>query len=302
MPNVFTVLADTTAAFVLVAGGVEPLGRYTTVLLSVCCLYWAGMILNDLWDLEIDREERPERPLPSGRISLSAAGNAGWGLMLAGIGLALASGYVSADGFESHLLPMSMAMLLALSIVFYDGTLKKTPVAPLAMGACRVFSFLLGASAAMPAMGGFPFFAEHQLAIGLGFGTYIIGVTMMARGEAIRQNRTPVVAGLLVTIVGLAVIAMGPRFFGGETPFYVDTSARFPILIGLLSLSVLVRSIRAVVNPEPAIVQMNIRTAILTLIPLSAAVALLGAGQTVAVGVFGLIVPALYLGSFLRIT
>ena len=44
-------------------------------------LYAAGMALNDLFDLEIDRAERPARPLPSGRVSPAFAawiGGAGW--------------------------------------------------------------------------------------------------------------------------------------------------------------------------------------------------------------------------------
>ena len=33
------------------------------------CLYWAGMAANDWADRELDAVERPERPIPSGRIS-----------------------------------------------------------------------------------------------------------------------------------------------------------------------------------------------------------------------------------------
>ena len=43
------------------------------LLVASGCLYTAGMVLNDVFDYEIDRHERPFRPLPSGRISLGAA-------------------------------------------------------------------------------------------------------------------------------------------------------------------------------------------------------------------------------------
>ena len=33
------------------------------------CLYWAGMAANDWADRELDAVERPERPIPSGRVS-----------------------------------------------------------------------------------------------------------------------------------------------------------------------------------------------------------------------------------------
>ena len=38
------------------------------------CLYAAGMVLNDAFDAELDARERPERPIPSGRISRSRHG------------------------------------------------------------------------------------------------------------------------------------------------------------------------------------------------------------------------------------
>ena len=41
---------------------------------------------------------------------------------------------------------MLVAMLLAGCIVLYDAVLKRTPLAPLAMGACRMLNVLLGMS------------------------------------------------------------------------------------------------------------------------------------------------------------
>src|SRR2546429_3915285 len=37
------------------------------------CLYWAGMAANDWADRELDAKERPERPIPSGRVSPGTA-------------------------------------------------------------------------------------------------------------------------------------------------------------------------------------------------------------------------------------
>ena len=39
-------------------------------------MYSAGMVLNDVFDVEVDRVERPERPLPSGQIPV------GWARLL----------------------------------------------------------------------------------------------------------------------------------------------------------------------------------------------------------------------------
>ena len=137
LPNVFTVIADTTAAFLLVAHQIDPSGRYLLVIASVVFLYWSGMILNDLWDLEIDRQERPDRPLPAGRIQVSSARRAGWGLLLCGILLAAAAGHLPVEGADGSYLPACVAVLLAVVIVLYDGPVKRTPLAPPMMGACR---------------------------------------------------------------------------------------------------------------------------------------------------------------------
>ena len=43
------------------------------LLLSTSCLYAGGIVFNDIFDLDIDRTERPERPLPRGQVSLKNA-------------------------------------------------------------------------------------------------------------------------------------------------------------------------------------------------------------------------------------
>lgn len=55
-------------------------------------LYWAGMAANDWADRELDAVERPERPIPSGRVTPSAALGLAAGLTAAGVGLAAAVG------------------------------------------------------------------------------------------------------------------------------------------------------------------------------------------------------------------
>jgi len=43
------------------------------LLLSTSCLYAGGIVFNDIFDLDIDRTERPERPIPRGQVSLKNA-------------------------------------------------------------------------------------------------------------------------------------------------------------------------------------------------------------------------------------
>ena len=68
LPNVFTAMADIFMGFWLTHETLSPIGVFLLLLASSSFLYTAGMVLNDIFDLEQDRRERPQRPLPSGRI------------------------------------------------------------------------------------------------------------------------------------------------------------------------------------------------------------------------------------------
>ncbi|QDT09103.1 prenyltransferase [Planctomycetes bacterium K23_9] len=306
LPNLFTVLADVSAAFLLVAHGPFPLGRFACVLIAGVLLYWAGMVLNDVFDVERDRQERPTRPIPAGDISISQATIAGWTLLIAGIVLAAASGLISSSQFAVTWLPGLVALVLAVMIVLYDGPLKKTPLAPAAMGSCRVLSFLLGASPCIAMVAGEALFPQHVMAIALGFGVYIMGITTMARREAVGETGAwaglNITTGFVVMLVGMGIIAFGPSVSGDQVNWRMDPHNAYPILVGLISLPVALRALKIQTAPTPKNIQNAIRAGILSIIPLASAVALLGAGRIAAICVFALVVPAIILAKRLRVT
>ncbi|WP_433263327.1 SCO3242 family prenyltransferase [Micromonospora vinacea] len=100
-------------------------------------LYWAGMAANDWADRRLDAEERPERPIPSGRVTPAAAVGLAAGLTAAGVGLAAAVGGRRAA---------ALAVPLAATIWGYDLLAKNTAAGPAVMAACRGLDVLLGAS------------------------------------------------------------------------------------------------------------------------------------------------------------
>ena len=85
-PAALTVPGDTLAG--AAAAGTLSGWRPVVLATSSMCLYWAGMALNDFADRELDRKERPERPIPSGRVTPSTALGVASGLTLLGVGLA----------------------------------------------------------------------------------------------------------------------------------------------------------------------------------------------------------------------
>src|SRR5262245_6959520 len=83
MPNVLTAAADSLAGWLLVGGSLAAPGRWVPLVLASMVLYASGTALNDVFDLEVDRAERPGRPLPSGRASARlAAWMGGLGLLV----------------------------------------------------------------------------------------------------------------------------------------------------------------------------------------------------------------------------
>ncbi|WP_147865984.1 UbiA family prenyltransferase [Stieleria maiorica] len=304
LPNVFTVLADVGAAFLLVAGGPAPPVRFALVLAAGVALYWAGMVLNDVFDLEKDKAERKMRPIASGAISVNTAKSAGWAFLILGVLLASASGYVPAAGHATTWLPAAIAVALAGLIVAYNGPLKPTPIAPAAMGGCRVLSFLLGASPLLELAEGMPLVPRHVLAIALGFGVYVMGITTVARDEAVGGHLVNLRTGFVVMLIGGVMLALAPGFAPPETraSWTVPSAGQFGMLIGLILFPIFLRGLRAQMNPEPAVIGNLIRISILTIIPLSAAFAFLGAGPVWAVIVFALVAPALLLATRLRVT
>ncbi|MDZ5443894.1 UbiA family prenyltransferase [Micromonospora sp. 4G57] len=108
-------------------------------------LYWAGMAANDWADRRLDAVERPERPIPSGRVSPPAALGLAAGLTAAGLALATAAGGRRAA---------AVAVPLATAIWGYDLLAKNTAAGPAVMAACRGLDVLLGTTSAGPAPAG----------------------------------------------------------------------------------------------------------------------------------------------------
>ncbi|MEH0936960.1 SCO3242 family prenyltransferase [Micromonospora psammae] len=100
-------------------------------------LYWAGMAANDWADRGLDAVERPERPIPSGRVTPATAVGLAAGLTAAGLGLAAAAGGRRAT---------AVALPLAAAVWGYDLAAKNTAAGPAVMAACRGLDVLLGAS------------------------------------------------------------------------------------------------------------------------------------------------------------
>ncbi|WP_411757726.1 SCO3242 family prenyltransferase [Streptomyces venezuelae] len=150
------------------------------------CLYEAGMALNDWADRDEDAAERPHRPLPSGRITPTAALAASAAMTATGLGLASRAGRPA----------LAVATALATTVWAYDLGLKHTPAGPATMATARALDLLLGATATTPT----PRRAFRSLPSAALLGAHTYAVTAVSRHETHGgSTRTPL-AALAVTL------------------------------------------------------------------------------------------------------
>ena len=210
--NLPTVISNVLAAIAL-SGAHPAVLTVVAICAGISLLYIAGMYLNDAFDRTIDAIERPERPIPSGKVSAAEVFAAGFALMAFGVLIIAGVAFTIGAGWW----PIASVLGLSAMIVFYDMRHKSNPFAPLVMGLCRVGAYTTAALAA----GG-------PLCRGLLIGcvlllAYLIGLTFIARVE----NRKP--AGVMprrwtisdlrpllflaVPLIALQPIGQGPLVF-----------------------------------------------------------------------------------------
>jgi 4-hydroxybenzoate polyprenyltransferase len=253
-------------------------------------LYLSGMVLNDVFDAEVDARDRPDRPIPSGRISLKAATAVGWGMLSAGLVLAWIVSYAT-----NYWPPGVVATLLAACILLYDGALKRTRLAPLIMGECRMLNVLLGMSVMVIPWG------KAEIFIAIGIGIYIMGVTIFARTDARISTRTRLTSGLIVLLSGIVLLAAVPWLTAERPPLAVIVPGWY-LLWAALALIIGRRCMMAVFEPSPKRVQTAVRNCVHSIIVLDAAVCVGYASPYWGFAVLSLLIPTMLLTLWLNAT
>jgi 4-hydroxybenzoate polyprenyltransferase len=182
--NTPTVVSNSVAGAMLVAASPEA-GTVAVVSVAMAFFYTAGMVLNDVMDIDVDRRERPERPLPSGRISAGAA-------LFAAIGLfAVGEVMLGALAWEPALVGLALVAL----IVLYDAWHKGNAVSPVLMGGCRALVYVIAGLAVSDSL-------PWELWAGAGMLLlYIVGLTQVAKAEATGRSSAWPTAAVLAPVV-----------------------------------------------------------------------------------------------------
>jgi 4-hydroxybenzoate polyprenyltransferase len=285
VPNLFTAAGDVVAGYLLLSRGVAVDWRDLLVLVAASvALYAGGVVLNDYFDRDVDRLERPERPIPSGRIAPRQVLALGVRLLGLGCVLAVAVGATS----------LLVAALLAGCIVLYDARGKRVPyVGGLNMGACRFLNLVLGASG-VAAVRPEPWlwFVLPAATIVL---VYIAAVTVLSTGEVWGGSRAvsgAVFAALVGVVLAVLWLGLGDRL---SDPSYLPFLAAFSVAtLGVVG--------RVVVTPTAPNIRRAIKVCVLSLLLLNAAFAAGAAGLGYGLAVAALIVPSVLAARLFAVT
>lgn len=253
--NVVTAIADVLAGFAI--AGLRHYEALPWLIVSSCGLYAGGVVLNDVFDRDLDRLERPERPIPSGRVTVRAAATLGGGLLALGVAAA-AMASLAAGG---------LAVAIALTVLLYDAWGKRrAAIAPLNMAMCRALNLMLGV-AAVPAVlpEAWPIAAVPLL--------YIYAITVLSRGEVHGGSARAASSALIIlgAAIGALLLVVIPR---GENAAAV--------LAGAVVWRVGPAFFAAYRQPAPATIRAAVKRGILSLVLVDAAIAAAFAGPLFA--------------------
>jgi 4-hydroxybenzoate polyprenyltransferase len=174
-PNLFTVPSNIMSGyFAITPVNNTDLGQLISLIISSVFLYISGIILNDYFDIEVDRKERPNRPLVSGRITKRSA------LIIAVASIIAANILAFLVSWFSFVVSASLTAV----IIAYNYRLKRNAVGnPLTMGSARFLNVVLGGSSALGLS--LIMHQNHMILVFVGFSLflYTAAISVLSRKE-----------------------------------------------------------------------------------------------------------------------
>jgi len=247
--------------------------------LSTIGLYGGGVAFNDVFDAELDRVERPERPIPSGIVPLRNAAVMASLLLLMGVVAA----------WQVSLLSGMIAIVVAFLCVLYDAWGKHQLIfGPINMGLCRTGNLLLGISI-IPGM------VAMNWYLGLIPLVYIAAITMISRGEVHGGNKSALQGGLaMYALIVLVLVALS---FTTPVPFWQV----LPFLV-LLCYMIFPPLLQALKTPKPQLIGKSVKAGVISQIVVNSALSAMFAGWQFGVLVVLLLPLSLWIARKFAVT
>ena len=296
--NIVTAIADVLAG-VAIASAVMPFKNFDPNNLIIPCLatsflYGGGVVMNDVFDAELDKIERPERPIPSGLIKKSSAATFGILLMLLGILCASLQNYLPAGWYFDADSPINflsktalIATIIAIAALLYDKWAKHHSfLGPLTMGFCRGCNLLLG----MSVIGWF----DQFILLAIVPAIYIFAITMISRGEVHGGRKTTIYIAAFLYLIVLAAIT----FTAVNTGTILQTA---PFLV-FFAIMIFLPLSKAIKNPIGPNIGKAVKAGVISLIIMNASWAAAVDNLTLAIVIIALLPISLLLARLFAVT
>lgn len=259
LPNLFSAASNILPGYCIIVATIPSSFSNTNVLhlaglmVTSSLLYMAGIVFNDYFDIEIDKKERPTRPLPSGNVSKRKALTIAISSMIAANIISLVISWMS----------FVFAVILTAIIIAYDSRLKhKTFTGPISMSFARFVNVILGASPAFPVL----ILSRESITMLLFIATmlflYIFSISILSkkevRSKATRLNIIFPFAIVFVVITSIAIIGLIGIF---QTVSFVNL-ALFSVVMIITFLPIL----RGQASLTPVDIRNTIRNMIISII------------------------------------
>jgi hypothetical protein len=280
--NLVTALADIFAGLAIANYNfsTDPASISTVLLLSISTfgLYGGGVVFNDIFDADLDAIERPERAIPSGKVSIYNATILGIVLLVIGI--------VSA--YKVSNISGIIAVFIAILALYYDKFGKhQYYLGPINMGLCRGGNLLLGISVSVPALQNWWWLAILPI-------IYIAAITLISRGEVHGSSKNILYfGGLLYILVNLAQVNISYRFGN------VIIALPFILLHMWLIFKPLLNAIKNPIGPN---IGKAVKAGVISLIVMDAAWVSVSGNYLLAIGVLLLLPISLFLAKKFAVT
>jgi UbiA prenyltransferase family len=197
LPNLFTLPSNILVGFVIVSALTQTTYVQVLLLVTISILhYCVGIILNDLCDFNIDKKERPYRPLPSGKISRKIA-----------IALVTIFSFLALTLSLIVGIPTLVISSILFAIIFgYDKYLKNTWAGPFTIASARVMNIMLGVSVNINSASSNPQFVILTFVLTITF-FYVSLIGYMSRFEIhgfsnnVKLFLTPAVIAMIISSI-----------------------------------------------------------------------------------------------------
>ena len=253
-------------------------GNAILLSISTVGLYGGGVVFNDVFDAELDAIERPERAIPSGRVSKQNASILGISLLFVGILTAFMVSQMSGI----------FAIIISILALFYDRFGKHNNLfGPINMGLCRGVNLLLGMSIIEPSLVTWWWVSIVPV-------IYISAITMISRGEVHGGNKNHLYfAGFLYALVSI---------FQGFVAYQLGNIA-LTILFILLHIFLIFKPLfQAINNPIGSNIGKAVKAGVLSLIIMDAAWVAASGNWALAICVLILLPISMRIGKYFAVT